>query len=133
MRDAVINLGKVIETVKHNFLTALVVDIAGEIRAIETLTRWPTAEEIVEIGKRYRGYGFQFIEQKAMTAEDLQKEIDSLAKGLKLNKAGKLKPGANLVDQQGHIERAQDAARRRLEREKRQHGHTPRSTTDLSE
>lgn len=109
-----------LEAIRREFLSHLVVDIDGNIRAVEPLKTWPSAEEITSLGKTHLGCAGKFIEQQEMTPEQLQKEIDRLVKAMKLGRAGKLKPGANLVDKSGRIEWAQDAARRRLRREKQQ-------------
>ena len=112
-----VDLATALRVIKHEFLSHLVVDIKGDIRAIEPLKAWPTAEEVIALGKKHRGCAAKFIERQEMTEVQLQKEIDGLVEALALGKEGKLKPGANLVDKQGHVEWAQDAARRRLKQQ----------------
>lgn len=102
-----------IETIKHSFLSHFVVDVDGNICAVEPLDSWPSVEEIIALGKKHRGCVGKFIEQQEMTTAKLQKEIDGLIETVRLGRLGKLKPGANLV-KRGRIEWVQDAARRRM-------------------
>ena len=104
--------------IKEQFLTVLVVDSNGTIQAIDAFTEIPSADEIIALGKRYKGHAFKFIPRGQLTTDDIQREIAGLVKTIELGRTGKLKPGANLM-KRGHLEWAQDAARRRLLKQKK--------------
>ncbi len=108
-----------LEAIRQNPLTLIVVDRFGHICELQVLNEFPGESEILAVGKRHRGEGgcgYRFLEKREMTQAELERIIQRLVEGIELNRSGKLKPGANLIDKQGNLEWAQDAARRRLKK-----------------
>ena len=79
----------------------------------------PDAKGMNELSKSYRSYGAQFFPKGEVSQQELEQAIDRLVYGLRLIRQGKLKPGANLIDKEGNLEWAKDAARRRLLKQKK--------------
>lgn len=117
---APISLDTVLKEIGKNFLTVLIVDESGNIRAVERLDTWPTSSHAKQVGARHKGCAFRYFERQALSKEQLQLEIGGLVETIKLGRTGKFKPGANLINKQDHVEWAQDAARRQLKKNRGQ-------------
>ena len=112
-------LREVVDAIRTNPFTLVVVSSEGVIVIALPFRNVPDTKQMMSLAKTYKGHSAQFFPQSEVTEETLQKEIDGLAEAIRLGRSGKLKPGASLVDRHGHIEWAQDAARRRLLRQKK--------------
>jgi hypothetical protein len=95
--------GHILSCIATNQETAVVINIDGEIVDVIPLDFDPTSPQPVldkflkDTGKEHPGCAVSVLLKKSMSEAELQKTIDESVEALKLNKAGKLKPGANII------------------------------------
>lgn len=118
-KQATMTIVQAVEAIGQNPHTLLIVNESGVIIAALPLQNIPEVNELTRLAKIYHGCAAQFFDKSEIPEEQLHHVIGRLVHGLQLNNSGKLKPGANLVHKRGGIVWAQDAARRRLLRQKK--------------
>lgn len=105
------------ETIAKNVCTAVAIAHDGSIKAVVPMGfAVPKFGELKNLTARYRGCVVQLFDQKNISLEELKIEVRKSTQAAQLVRTKKLKSGANLVDKEGRVEWAQDAARRRLTR-----------------
>lgn len=110
------NFAKALEEIASNTCTALAIAIDGSIQAVIAMEFIPTFDDLKALTERYRDCVVHLFDRENISPEKLKARIKQSVQALKLAQTQELKPGANLVDKQGRVEWAQDAARRRMKR-----------------
>ncbi len=88
---------RILSEIATNPWTALIITMDATVKDVIRLDSAPTAPLVMELTRANPGYAVHFFERKEIGEEELTKVIASAVEALKLDKAGKLKPGANII------------------------------------
>lgn len=102
------------EKISKNNCTAVAITSDERIKAVIPMDSVPTFEELKDMTKRYRDCVVHLFDKKEIALEELKTTVQKSARAARVAQTRKLKSGANLLNQEGRVEWAQDAARRRL-------------------
>jgi hypothetical protein len=92
------SIDEVLEALAASRLTVLVVSSIGEVVALEAHPMDLPSEQLIDdVMHRYRGCSVSFLPQASYTRARVAEIISESVEAIALNRAGALRPGANIV------------------------------------